>query len=86
MSLLARILLGLVIAAVGVMLVWKTVKFQEFTGEIEWAESKLGPGGTNTFLKLFGLLVVVIGVFTMTNIISDVLGGLAGILVPSSRP
>jgi len=62
-------------------MVWKTVVFQEWTGKIEFAEEKLGSGGTNTFLKLIGAGVCFIGVAIATNLISDILTGFAGFFV-----
>lgn len=76
-----RILLGLVIMAVGMLIVWKSEMVFGWVGRIPFAESKFGSGGTRTFLKLIGLLVVFIGIFTITNIISDILNSFAGIFV-----
>ncbi|MFH1253776.1 MAG: hypothetical protein V1664_05645 [Candidatus Uhrbacteria bacterium] len=68
-----RIILGFVIIGVGFHMVWKTVFYQDWTGRIDFAEEKFGPGGTNTFLKLFGTFICFIGVATATNLISDIL-------------
>jgi hypothetical protein len=67
--------------AVGFHMVWKTLLYQEWTGVIEFAEEKLGSGGTNTFLKLIGAGVCFIGVAIATNLISDILNSFAGLFV-----
>lgn len=83
MSVWLRVPLGFFIVFVGIMMVWKTSAFQEWVGSIDWAEEKIGPGGTNTFLKLLGVVVVFIGIFTVTNIISDFLSSLASLFIRS---
>lgn len=81
MSLFWRIIIGLLIMAVGFLMVWKTTGFQSITGRIAWAEEKLGGGGTNTFLKILGVLIVFLGVFTVSGIINDILGWFGGLFV-----
>ncbi len=81
MSPIFRILIGLVVTIVGFLMVWKTYPLQGFIGRIDWAEDKLGPGGTNPFLKLLGIVVAFIGIFIMTNIISDILNVFTGIFI-----
>ncbi len=76
-----RVLLGLLVIAVGFFMVWKTVVFQDFFGANAWAERKFGPGGTNTFYKLLGVLVAFLGMLIATNLISEVLQSLVGIFV-----
>lgn len=76
-----RIILGLAIIVVGFHIVWKTAAYQEFTGPIDFAERRMGPGQTSTFLKLIGALVCFIGMATATNLISDILTSFAGIFV-----
>ncbi len=58
---------------VGFFMVWKTEAIFSWTGQIDFAENKLGTGGTRLFLKLIGLGVVFLGIFIATNIISDIL-------------
>ena len=78
---LLRILLGLFVIAVGFLMVWKTVGFQDFFGANAWAERKMGPGGTNTFYKLLGVGVAFLGMLIATNLISGVLEGIVGIFI-----
>ncbi|MFH1089310.1 MAG: hypothetical protein V1716_02710 [Candidatus Uhrbacteria bacterium] len=81
MSLLYRLPLGLLIIIIGFSMVWKTGAYQSWTGQIAFAEEKIGVGGTDLFLKLIGILVCFIGMAVMTNLISDILGGFAGIFI-----
>jgi hypothetical protein len=81
MSFFWRIILGLVVMAVGFHMVWKTLAYQDWIGLIDFAEEKFGSGGTNTFLKLIGALICFIGVAIATNLISDILTSFAGLFV-----
>lgn len=82
MSLLFRLPLGLLIIAIGFHMVWKTAVYQEWIGVIDWAEEKIGVGGTSTFIKLIGALICFIGMAVATDLISDILTSFAGIFVP----
>ncbi len=62
---------------VGFCMVKYTEKFLEWFGTIEFAEEKLG--GSRVGYKLLGTLIVFIGIFTATNVISDILGSFAGL-------
>ena len=73
MMLFFRIIGGLAIAAVGFLMVWKTTPFQDFTGAIAWAEDKLGPGGTRSFIKILGVIVVFIGIFLSTGLLGEII-------------
>jgi hypothetical protein len=81
MNFFPRILLGLVVIAVGFHMVWKTVVYQDWIGRIDFAEEKIGPGGTNTFLKMCGAAVCLIGIAITTNLISDILNSLVGVFI-----
>jgi hypothetical protein len=78
-SALWRIPLGLAVAAVGFLIVWKSEAVFGWTGTIDFAEEKLGYGQTRLFIKLLGLLVAVVGIFIATDIISDILGAFASV-------
>lgn len=73
---LTRILVGLLVAALGFLMAWRTQWFMDLIGPIDWAERNLGGGGTRTFYKLFGLAVTVIGFLIVTNLFDMVIGGL----------
>lgn len=80
MSPFLRVLLGLFVMIVGYFMVAKSEKVFEWFGQNEFAEKYFGYGGSRFFYKLIGILVVFIGIFIATNIISDILGGTAKIL------
>lgn len=77
-----RIVIGLIIAVVGFFMIYKTTAFQEWTGRIAWAEEKMGSGGTPTFLKLLGLLIIFVGIFYATGIFQDIVGWFFALLAP----
>ena len=76
-----RIPLGLLVVALGIHMVWKTDVYFGMTGRIPWAEEKIGPGGTGSFLKIVGVVICFIGMFIATNIANDILTSFAGIFV-----
>ncbi|HBK35198.1 MAG: hypothetical protein UU08_C0016G0004 [Candidatus Uhrbacteria bacterium GW2011_GWE2_40_58] len=76
-----RVLLGFFVMFVGFLFVWKNEKTFRLIGRIDFAERKFGYGGTRLFLKLVGVMIVFIGMFIMTNIISDILTSFASIFV-----
>ncbi len=81
-----RIPLGLAIMVIGYFLVAKSEKVFEMLGTNDFAEKYLGFGGTRLFYKLIGVLVVFAGIFVATNVASDILGSLAGVLTHSKSP
>ena len=81
MSIFLRVPLGLIVMVVGLLIVWKTEIVFSWIGPIGWAERKMGQGQTRMFLKLIGVGVVFVGIFIVTNIISDILTAFAGIFI-----
>jgi len=81
MSLFWRVILGLIIGTVGFFMIYRTTWFQGITGRIAWAEQKLGGGGTHTFLKILGVLIIFLGIFIVSGIINDILGAFANLFV-----
>jgi len=79
MSVFLRVPLGIIVMIIGFLMVLRTSVLIEWFGRVDWAEEKLGNGGTYTFYKLGGVLVVFIGIFIATNFISDILTSFAGI-------
>ena len=79
MALHWRIILGIVVVLIGFFMIYKTMAVQGWTGIIPWAEKKIGPGGTPSFIKLLGLLVIFIGIFIATGVINDVMRVVVGI-------
>lgn len=82
MSPLFRIPLGIVVAIVGFLMILKTATVMEWFGRVDWAEDKFGPGGSYTFWKLIGVIIVFVGIFISTNLISDILTDFASIFAP----
>jgi hypothetical protein len=52
------ILLGLTLIAAGFLVIWKTNWFVENFGSIGWAEEHLGSGGTWSFYKILGVILI----------------------------
>jgi len=80
MSPFIRIPLGIVIMIVGFLMVKKTNVVLSWFGRVPFAEDKFGQGGSYFFYKLLGTIIVFIGIFISTNIISDILEDLACII------
>lgn len=65
---ITRILIGLVLVIVGFIFVWKTRTFIEFFGSIEYADAKLGGGGTQIVYKTIGIILILFGFLWATNL------------------
>jgi fatty acid desaturase len=77
-----NIILGLIIAAVGVGLVMKTEWLMQNFGRIAWFEAKLGAeGGSRLGYKLLGLIAIFIGLLVMTGLIGSFMGWALGPLI-----
>ncbi len=73
-----RIILGLLGAIAGAAIAIKSeALFQNF-GTVDWAEKYLGTGGSHTFYKLFGILVVLISFLIMTGLMGGIILGIFG--------
>lgn len=82
MGLVLRILIGGVVAAAGVYFVLKTENVLGFFGSVDWAERKLGSGGTRLFYKLLGVVFAFIGFMVMTNLWGAFLEWTLGSILP----
>ena len=82
MSLIIRILIGLALAAIGFTFVWKTRKYLETFGRIEWADAKLGGGGTSLMYKFIGLVLIFVGFMVATNLWNAFLEATLGSIFP----
>lgn len=83
MTLFVRVPLGLIVMVIGYLIVLKSDVVFGWFGTNEFAEKYLGSGGSRLFYKLAGILVVFAGIFIATNVMSDILGSLAGVLTNS---
>ncbi len=68
MNFFLRILIGFAIMGAGVFTVIRTRSVLGFFGPIEWAERKLGGGGSNLLLKLIGIAFCFIGMIVAFNL------------------
>lgn len=84
---ISRILIGLVLVAVGFIIVWKTRKFIESFGSIAWADQHLGGGGTAIMYKGIGIVFILVGFLWATNLWNAFLSATLGAwLFPSQNP
>jgi hypothetical protein len=66
---MGRIILGLIITAIGFLFVWKTPWLVNNFGRIPWFEAKLSSfGGSWTAYKLFGIIMIIVGLLIATNL------------------
>ena len=84
MGLVLRILIGAVLTAIGAFMVIRTQNMVEWFGSVDWAEAKLGGGGTRLFYKLLGILVCFVGFMVMTNLWNAFLEATLGSIFPAS--
>lgn len=85
MGIFLRIIIGVVLVAIGAIFVIKTRKLLEFFGPIGWAEAKLGGGGSNLMYKLIGIVVCFIGFMVATNLWNAFLQATLGSLFGANR-
>ncbi|MFH0814753.1 MAG: hypothetical protein V1902_01490 [Candidatus Falkowbacteria bacterium] len=78
---IGQFFLGLIIAGVGFVFVWRTQWIQEFIGYSMWGEKWFG--SSRMLYKLIGIVVCLMGVLTMTGLIGGFLNWLVGLIVPS---
>lgn len=75
MSPIVRILVGLAVVGLGVIMVYKTQWILSLVGRIPFAEKMFGGGGTRTFYKLFGVVIIMVGFLFVTNLFDVIIGG-----------
>ncbi len=69
-----RILIGLVIIALGASMVYKTQWYLGLLERSYWAERNFGPGGTRLLYKAIGVIIVVIGMIIVTDLWEILIG------------
>ena len=82
---LLRIFIGLILVIAGFLIVWKTRKILEFVGTSTWAETKIGPGGTNLMYKFIGICIIFMGFMWATDLWGAFLEATLGSLLFPSR-
>ena len=70
-----RIFLGLLGCTLSILLIVYRGPIKHFIGQIEWAERRLGPGGTYTILLLAALFGFIFSLMYMTNSFDVLFGG-----------
>ena len=68
MGIFLRILIGLAIATGGAFFVIKTRTIYDMVGPINWAEQKLGGGGSILMYKIIGLIFCFVGFMVATDL------------------
>jgi len=77
-----RVFIGILITITGFMIVWKSEKVLGFFGKSAWAEKYLRyEGGSHLFYKLIGVIVILAGLFLISNIWQDIMEGIAKIFI-----
>lgn len=84
MNIFLRIVIGLIVAAIGCYMVLRTETILGFFGTVDWAEQKLGGGGTRLFYKLLGIVIVFVGFMVATNLWDAFLEATLGSIIPGS--
>jgi hypothetical protein len=69
---------GALVIALGVMMVIKTQWFIENFGYSDWAESKLGGGGTRLMYKVLGILFIFGTILALTGALGEIFLGIFG--------
>ena len=82
MGIFFRIVLGLIIAGAGTFFVIRTRVIIDFFGTVDWAERKLGGGGTNLFYKLLGIVFIFVGFMVATDLWGAFLQATLGSILP----
>lgn len=74
-----RYFVGVVLVAIGILLVLKTEWFLQTFGANAWAEEKLGTsGGSRLLYKIIGILFIFFGFLAITNMVQGFLVGTIG--------
>ncbi len=81
-----RIVIGIVLAAIGVLLMLKTEWFVQNFGSNAWAEEHLGSsGGTRLLCKLIAIAFIFFGFLAITNMVGGFLDGTLGKVFKQSQ-
>lgn len=70
---LSSVLIGLGMAAAGIVFVKYGYQIRNFTGSQDWLENVTGPGTTTGIYKIFGLILVVLGLLAATGFGNNVM-------------
>ena len=71
---LGKFILGMIIAAIGFLITWKSEWLLNNFGRISFAEKHLhGEGGSRLMYKLIGILVIIIGLLYATDLTDNLI-------------
>lgn len=79
-----RIILGLIGCVLSVAIIVYRVPVKHFIGNIDWAEQKLGSGGTYTVVLFFAFIIFMSSLMYMTNSFDLIFGEIGSKLFGSA--
>ncbi len=80
-----RVLIGLIVAGIGFLMVWKTDWIVRNFGYMAWAERSMGIfGGTRTVIKVIAVIGIFFGFLYMTNQLDGFLDFVFGWILPEA--
>lgn len=68
-----KYIVGIILIAFGVFMVWRTDLMMRTFGRNGWAEQHLGNGGSWSFYKIIGVTLSILGLLIMTGSLIDIL-------------
>lgn len=71
---------ALLVIAAGFVMIVRTDDVIGFFGRISWAERHLGSGGSISFYKLLGVVVIILAMLWITGLLDDLLTAPFGVL------
>ena len=75
---------GIIIAAIGFLLIWKTEWLLNNFGRINFAEQHLGTsGGSRLMYKIIGAIIIFVGFMIAFDFSDNVLGWFTGLFIRS---
>ncbi len=81
---LGKFILGMIIAGVGYLIVWKSEWILNNFGGVGFAEKHLQTaGGSRLFYKLIGFLLIIIGFFVATDLLNSLFSATLGTIFKS---
>ncbi len=80
-----KYIIGVLAIVVGIFLVVKTEWFLENFGTSDWAEAKLGGGGSRLMYKLMGLGAIILAILGVTGALGEIILSVFGSLFGGPR-
>ncbi len=69
-----QILVGLIGIPAGFLMLKYNYELKQFIGDIDWIEAKFGSGSTYSFLKIMGILTIIVCFLYMVGTLQVMLG------------